>query len=126
MGKAPHSGRHHRRPTRVDGPAGRVHSRGRPARHRLDFAVYEPLVGQRLRHATANTPFEIIETLLAGLPVEGVGPAPDTETTINRATRPLADTGWTIAIDGLRRTRRHWRAPGGKGDAEFDALAAET
>lgn len=76
--------------------------------HRTDttwtVAAYESPVSERLWHATATTPADIIRALLTSLASENAwGAGPDTritEKTIAEATRPRADTGWTHTVDG--------------------------
>ncbi|AJE81739.1 hypothetical protein SLNWT_1363 [Streptomyces albus] len=92
------------------------------------IAAYESPVGERRWHAAASTtvPVEIMRVLLGSLAsadaAEIAAGSEIAHATIREATRPLADAGWELAVDG--RFFR-WQAPGDHlGGLQFDALAA--
>lgn len=91
------------------------------------IASYESPVGARTWHATAtaNTPTDIIETLLKSLDSDSVWTdrtsAPLAEGTLTTATRPLTEFGWTPTINGHH---INWPAPDGRTGLRLDVAAA--
>lgn len=97
--------------------------------HRRVGEVEQAVAGvgsERLWHATANTPAQILGTLLDALASESAwsaGPATGVaEATITHGLRPLGDAGWKNTVDGRWIS---WDAPGEEpAGVHVDAFAA--
>ncbi|MFI1060541.1 DUF317 domain-containing protein [Streptomyces spororaveus] len=92
------------------------------------IAAYESPVGERLWHATVTptTPVEIMGAFLDSLASgNGWGPGPATavtDETLAVATRPLAETGWPLAVNARL---IEWTAPAEEpAGVRFDTFAA--
>ncbi|MFF5090344.1 DUF317 domain-containing protein [Streptomyces niveus] len=92
-------------------------------------ASYESPVGERTWHATAtaNTPTNMIETLLDGLDTDTAWTertsTPLAEGTRTTVTDPLTEFGWTQTINGYH---INWPAPDGRTGLRLDVAAAST
>ncbi|MFE4613240.1 DUF317 domain-containing protein [Streptomyces niveus] len=93
------------------------------------IASYQSPVGERTWHATAtaNTPTDMIETLLKSLDTDTAWTertsAPLTERTRTTVTRPLTELGWTPTINGHH---INWPAANGRTGLRLDIAAAST
>ncbi|AQU70153.1 DUF317 domain-containing protein [Streptomyces niveus] len=91
------------------------------------IASYQSPVGERTWHATAtaNTPTDMIETLLKSLDTDTAWTertsAPLTERTLTTVTGPLTEFGWTQTINGHH---INWPAPKGETGLRLDVAAA--
>ncbi|MGW6310136.1 DUF317 domain-containing protein [Streptomyces niveus] len=89
------------------------------------IASYQSPVGESTWHATANTPTDMIETLLSSLDTDTAWTertsAPLTERTLATVTRPLTEFGWAQTINGHH---INWPAPSGETGLRLDVAAA--
>ncbi|WP_069630945.1 DUF317 domain-containing protein, partial [Streptomyces niveus] len=91
------------------------------------IASYQSPVGERTWHATAtaNTPTDMIDTLLKSLDTDSAWTertsSPLTERTLATVTRPLTEFGWTQTINGHQ---INWPAPNGDTGLRLDVAAA--
>lgn len=94
-----------------------------------DISSYQSPVGERTWHATAtaNTPTDMIETLLKSLDTDTAWTertsAPLTERTLNTVTGPLTEFGWTQTINGHH---INWPAPNGGTGLRLDVAVGAT